>query len=180
MPRKNLKYVQVETSRHGETVFYFRRGTGERIRLPDTAGTPEFRAAYDAASAGEHPQVNRVAAYARRDKRMSFAMDRIIDGCRMRAEEKGRPFDLTVEWLTGLAKKQRHRCAVSGLPLDLKGAWLNKGRNPYAPSIDRIDSSGGYTKNNVRIVALAVNIMLADWGEDVLKRVAQSYLRNRD
>jgi integrase len=51
MPRKLPLYVTKETSRHGKTVFYFRKGKGERTRLPDI-NDPKFKAAYKAAFAG--------------------------------------------------------------------------------------------------------------------------------
>ena len=51
MPRKLPKYVNRQRTRHGRVVFYFRRGRGAYIRLPDL-GTPEFDSAYAAALAG--------------------------------------------------------------------------------------------------------------------------------
>lgn len=52
MPRPRRPYVQKEVTRHGKTVWYFRRGKEARIRLPGTFGSKEFNAAYDAAMAG--------------------------------------------------------------------------------------------------------------------------------
>lgn len=48
---------------------------------------------------------------------------------------------------------------------------VSKGRRPLAPSIDRIDSSLGYTRQNCRIVCAAVNYAMNVWGEDVLWRL---------
>lgn len=52
MPRPRKPYIQKEVTRHGRTVWYFRRGKERRIRLPGAFGSPEFNAAYDAALAG--------------------------------------------------------------------------------------------------------------------------------
>ncbi len=52
MPRPRKPYVQKETTRHGKTVWYFRRGKEARVRLPGLFGSKEFNAAYDAALAG--------------------------------------------------------------------------------------------------------------------------------
>jgi integrase len=52
MPRPRRPYVQKEVTRHGKTVWYFRRGKEARIRLPGTFGSKEFNAAYDAAVSG--------------------------------------------------------------------------------------------------------------------------------
>ncbi len=52
MPRPRKPFVQMQVTRHGKKVWYFRRGRVERIRLPDPYGSPEFEAAYLAALAG--------------------------------------------------------------------------------------------------------------------------------
>lgn len=179
MPRTRLKYVHRYITRHGEAIFYYRRGQSGRIRLPDTYGTPEFLEAYQLAASGERPKVARIGRYERRTERIASAFATTLSGCKARAAQKGRGFDLTVEWLCDLARRQDFRCAVTGIALDLKNPSRRDRRNPFAPSIDRINSKGGYTKDNVRIVALAVNIMLADWGEEVLAHVAESLLVNR-
>lgn len=53
MPRPRKPYIQKEITRHGKTVWYFRRGKEKRIRLPGVFGSPEFNAAYDAAVSGK-------------------------------------------------------------------------------------------------------------------------------
>jgi integrase len=50
MPRNLPPYVLRQRTRHGKVVFYFRRGDGPRIRLPDPTD-PEFPKAYAAAFA---------------------------------------------------------------------------------------------------------------------------------
>ncbi len=52
MPRPRRPYLQKETTRHGKTVWYFRRGKETRVRLSGEFGTAEFNASYDAAIAG--------------------------------------------------------------------------------------------------------------------------------
>lgn len=52
MPRPRKPYIQREVTRHGKTVWYFRRGTGKRIRLPGVFGSKEFNAAYEACLSG--------------------------------------------------------------------------------------------------------------------------------
>jgi integrase len=51
MPRKLPKHVTRNRTRHGKVVFYFRRGHGPRVRLPEITA-PEFEQAYAAALAG--------------------------------------------------------------------------------------------------------------------------------
>jgi hypothetical protein len=56
-----------------------------------------------------------------------------------------------------------------------EGKWH---RNPYRPSFDRIDSSKGYTPDNVRIIAYCVNTAMNEWGEDILKLMSEGYQKN--
>ncbi len=53
MPKKPPQFIVAQTTRHGRKVWYFRRGKGARIRLPDEYDTPEFWAAYHKALTGE-------------------------------------------------------------------------------------------------------------------------------
>lgn len=53
MPRARLRYTQREITRHGKTLWYFRRGKGPRFPLGETYGTHEFMKAYEAALGGE-------------------------------------------------------------------------------------------------------------------------------
>ena len=52
MPRPRPPFVQRETSRHGKTVWYFRRGDGPRVRLPGEFQSPEWNEAYRKALTG--------------------------------------------------------------------------------------------------------------------------------
>lgn len=53
MPRPRKAFVQRETTRHGKTVWYFRRGDGQRIRLHGEYGSAEWNADYEAALSGQ-------------------------------------------------------------------------------------------------------------------------------
>jgi integrase len=52
MPRKLPPFVVKEFNRHGNIRFYFRRGKGARIRLPNDISSEEFKAAYESALSG--------------------------------------------------------------------------------------------------------------------------------
>jgi hypothetical protein len=52
MPRPRKPFLQLQVTRHDRKVWYFRRGRGKRMRLPDLYGSAEFDAAYLAALAG--------------------------------------------------------------------------------------------------------------------------------
>ena len=56
MPRPRPPHLHRETNRHGTTVWYVRLGKGARIRVKAIYGTPEFKAAYQAALTGDAPR----------------------------------------------------------------------------------------------------------------------------
>jgi hypothetical protein len=91
-----------------------------------------------------------------------------------RAKKYGVPFDLTLEWLQ--VRIEAGRCEVTGLPFNMDS---NKRNTPFAPSVDRINSAGGYTEDNCRLVLFAVNAALGDWGEAVALDIIQAWLANR-
>jgi integrase len=51
VPRPRPPHLHLERTRHGEVVFYFRRGKGKRIRIRGAYGSPEFMQAYEEARA---------------------------------------------------------------------------------------------------------------------------------
>jgi hypothetical protein len=69
------------------------------------------------------------------------------------------------------------RCEVSGIEFQRRAPGVS--RNPWTPSIDRIDSSVGYTAANCRLVCLAVNLAMSTWGEDVILTIADCIRRKR-
>lgn len=70
------------------------------------------------------------------------------------------------------------RCAVTGLLFSDK-AMDGHMLRPFMHSIDRINSSAGYKKSNVRIVCAGVNIAMMHWGEQVFADMAVGYVMNR-
>lgn len=85
-----------------------------------------------------------------------------------KARRGGIEFSLSREDVHRMLNEAGWRCAVTGALFSLE---VINGRRPLAPSIDRIDSSLGYTRQNCRIVCAAVNYAMNVWGEDVLWRL---------
>jgi integrase len=56
MPRPRPPHLHLERTRHGEVVWYFRRGKDKRIRIRGAYGSPEFLEAYEAARTATAPQ----------------------------------------------------------------------------------------------------------------------------
>ncbi|MDE2097098.1 MAG: hypothetical protein KGL39_07620 [Patescibacteria group bacterium] len=86
---------------------------------------------------------------------------------RNRAAKKGYEFDLTREWA---AATWTGFCAVSGLPF----VFGKQRRFPFSPSIDRIDSSRGYTQDNCRFVLFAVNSLKGNGTDEEMVKIAHA------
>ncbi len=95
------------------------------------------------------------------------------DSARIRAASTGREFTLTIEEIE--AALQEGTCHATGLPFDMAPAARPGARNPYAPSLDRVDSSLGYTPENTRLVVWAFNAMRNEFGDDVLDTVFRAW-----
>lgn len=63
------------------------------------------------------------------------------------------------------------RCALTEIPFDFNQSDTSKYR-PWAPSVDRIDHTGGYTLDNCRIVCIIVNNALNQFSVDELRLMA--------
>jgi hypothetical protein len=99
----------------------------------------------------------------------------VTSSARQRARLAGKDADPSLMTLAlDLYRAQGGRCALSGLHFDLREVGSRKARRPFAPSLDRIDSTGGYTRDNVRLVCQAVNFALNAFGEDVFRDIAKA------
>lgn len=70
------------------------------------------------------------------------------------------PWLLVFNDVLSMYLRQNGRCAVSDVKFALRSE--KSGRSMLKPSIDRIDSTKGYTRDNVHIVCAAVNIIKND------------------
>ena len=101
-----------------------------------------------------------------------------IQNVRYRSRKKGMECTLTVAQLRQILTRCRGRCEVTGLRFTLEESKGLRTR-PYFYSIDRIDSSRGYTIDNVRMVCVAANYAMNAWGEEVFAEIARGFVFNR-
>ena len=80
---------------------------------------------------------------------------RLYHTTRSRSVQLEREFDLTAAFLRQLLQQQGGRCALSGVPMQ---AGSRVPLHPCQVSVDRIDSGRGYTRDNVQLVALCMNL----------------------
>ena len=92
---------------------------------------------------------------------------------RSRAKYDGIEHSIVLEDI--LPKIKTGFCELTKLPFDLKPVTKTS-QNPYAPSIDRIDSLKGYTKDNIRIVLYSVNAALGQFGTEILLPILKAMI----
>lgn len=88
-----------------------------------------------------------------------YKLQQALKGARRRSREKNTYIDIDLEYLMYLWNKQEGKCALTGLQMTYA---FYKGRVNTNVSIDRIDSSKGYTKDNIQLVCMAANQMKND------------------
>lgn len=87
----------------------------------------------------------------------------------------GRAEFITITDYLAVVARAAGRCEVTGIQFDDSREWTGR-RRPFAPSLDRIDSTKGYVAGNVRLVCLIVNCALGDFGDDAFERMARAYV----
>lgn len=82
------------------------------------------------------------------------------------AESRELEFSITIEDMWVKFIEQNKKCALSGLEISLCGSVRNKDyKDLHNASIDRIDSSKGYTKDNIQWLHKDVNKIKQDFNE---------------
>lgn len=84
-----------------------------------------------------------------------FAALMLFRNAKRRAGKRGLEFSLPLDWIVDALNKGR--CCITGIPFDLFLEHRGKHSSPWSPSLDRIDSRQGYTKDNVQVVVWAYN-----------------------
>lgn len=89
------------------------------------------------------------------------------------AEKRGFKVDITINDLDELLKKQNFKCSLSKIDLIFSGTSLL-----HTASLDRIDSSKPYTKDNIQWVHKEVQIMKNKYSQEhfveMCKKIAKA------
>ena len=102
--------------------------------------------------------------------RMTALARGMVKQALLRSRLRQRKCDINEGYLLDLLQQQGLKCALTGIPF--KGSQARP--DPFAPSIDRIDSSRGY-----EIICLAMNIV-SNWGEEVFAEIAAAYFKHKE
>ena len=105
----------------------------------------------------------------------------IYHSAKKNAKVRGIPFELSMEDFHKMVERCNNECEVTGIPFEFSTKISGRKKytkRPYIPSIDRISSSDGYSKDNCRIVCCFVNLALGMFGREVFDRTCREYVRN--
>ena len=85
-------------------------------------------------------------------------LSHVYAAARFRARESGMVFEISRKDMACLWEQQKGLCYYTGVPMSIQST----GRKGTTLSIDRIDSSKGYTKDNAVFCCSVVNLMKSD------------------
>ncbi len=121
----------------------------------------------------EYYQKNKNAIKSKR-KGKNALLRTMLAGASHRASRKCLPFDLTIEYMETIASDY---CPVTGKLLDWDHQFSEKGKNnPFAPFLDKIIPSLGYTQGNVAIIGYRMNMLKNNMTLDQLNQLVD-YVR---
>ena len=70
------------------------------------------------------------------------------------------------------------KCTVTRMPFSAELVGNSLVKRAYAPSLDRINAGQPYTRENCRLVMVAVNFAMNSWGLDVYLKLAHAAVAN--
>lgn len=85
-----------------------------------------------------------------------------------RAKTKGIEFDLTLEDIPDIPEV----CPIANIPIFIKEYDGTKGPCDNSPTLDRVDPSKGYTKDNVRVLSHRANRWKGEMTHEEILRLA--------
>lgn len=104
---------------------------------------------------------------------MLFRCKRMLSRAKTRAKKRGMDFNLTLEDIVELSNQKL--CPICKKPLVWKLAAKDQWEvNDFSPSLDRIDSHRGYTKDNVWIISYRMNAIKNDATPQELAMISQA------
>ncbi len=95
---------------------------------------------------------------------------------RLGAARRGLTFNIPIEYIWGIYKKQKNICALSGIPIFFTEKYYLQ--HEKTASLDRIDSRFGYIKGNVQWVHKDINRMKHDFSEKIFLEYCRSVVKH--
>jgi hypothetical protein len=112
----------------------------------------------------------------RRKRRLkSYLLNPIAEHLRFKkyiSKTKKQTFDLTNKWAK---ENYTGYCALTGLKFD-----LSRKLTPFSPTVDRIDNSKGYIKNNCRVILRGLNMLKGIGTDEDMYKIAAALIKNKN
>lgn len=102
-----------------------------------------------------------------------YDLTRIYVRAKENARQRAIEFQIKRDDIVALYALSHGRCQVTNIAFNTYRPY-GSSKRPWFPSVDRIDSGKPYTVENCRLVCVAVNIGMGEWGEWVLRTVAEA------
>ena len=135
----------------------------------------------NAESAVEYHQNNKEERneYSKNHREKNMFKIRMRDA-RQRAKKKNISIDINDSYLEELFDLQKGLCYYSGIPMNIERVenLENGEKDNYSISVDRIDSSKGYTKDNIVLSCWIVNRMKGDLSVEEFGSVINNLYNN--
>jgi hypothetical protein len=93
-----------------------------------------------------------------------------------RAKKLGLAYNLDSHTEAMRKRVSAMRCEMTGVPLIPGSGCGSPGKRVWnTVSLDRKDSTRGYTIDNIRVVCWAINAAMGTWGEQALRNMISSW-----
>jgi hypothetical protein len=119
---------------------------------------------------------NRYDRLLKKDDLDYYLKDRFY-GAKNRAINKEIEFNLSLDYLKELWNKQNGKCALTGINMD---HTILEGKIKTNGSIDKINPSLGYSKDNIQFVCNIINIMKSDMSIEQLINFCKLIISNNE
>lgn len=108
-------------------------------------------------------------------------MKRLFKDSRRSAQERELAFTITHQDLLDCYDEQDGLCNLTGVKLTHNSTpGLGRNKHPFNISVDRIDSSRGYERNNIQLVCTYVNTIKWDLPQDNFFKVCKRIVTYRE
>lgn len=162
-----------------------RNGFKNKINIEDSI-LKEYKQKWYSENKDKILEEGKIRYLKNRENRLKLARDNyynedkifshLLRRAKSRSKEMNISFDLDFNFIENLYTKQNKKCAITYI--DFSFNKEETFRRPFVPSIDRVNSKLGYTKDNVRLVCAVVNLSLNEFGDQVFDKMCRAYVEN--